>query len=268
MLNFQKFSLYSFSVLFFKKSGTDRILLGNVRINKMKLGIMQPYFFPYIGYFQLIKAIHRFIAYDDVTYIKGGWINRNRMLANGKPLLFSVPLSGASPNKLIRDVHIDKVSYNAWCRNFFKTLEQYYHQAPEYENVLPIIKDVLACNAQTISVLAIHSIKAICAYLGITTEIVETATNYNNSHLKAEDRIIDICRQESAQIYVNAAGGRELYFYDNFKENGIYLKFLRSQDISYKQGKNPFVPWLSIIDVIMFNTPETVHELLDQYELV
>lgn len=234
----------------------------------MKLGIMQPYFFPYIGYFQLINAVDRFIVYDDVTFIKQGWINRNRILTNGSPLLFSVPLRGASSNKFIRDVHIDNVAYVGWCKKFLKTLEQNYRKTPQYENVLSIIKHVLACNAQPISVLALHTIKATCAYLGITTIIVDTAINYNNSHLKAEDRIIDICRQESAQIYVNAAGGRELYSYDNFKSNGIELKFLKSRDISYKQLGNPFVPWLSIIDVLMFNTPETIHEFLDQYELV
>lgn len=234
----------------------------------MKIGIMQPYFFPYIGYFQLISAVDRFIAYDDVTFIKQGWINRNRILANGTSSLFSVPLSGAGSHALIRDVIINKALYADWCKKFYKTLAQYYRKAPQYDNVLPMIKVVLDSEPQLISTYALQSIKAVCAYLAINTEIVETATNYQNSHLKAEDRVIDICRQECTQIYVNAAGGRELYSHDNFKRNGIELKFLKSRDISYKQLGYPFVPWLSIIDVLMFNTPETVHELVNQYDLV
>ena len=234
----------------------------------MKVGIMQPYFFPYIGYFQLISAVDRFIAYDDVTFIKQGWINRNRILANGEQLLFSVPLSGASSNKLIRDVYIDNALYAGWCRKFLKTLKQYYSNAPQYEKVLPMIKSVLASESQLVSTFALQSIKAVCVYLTITTEIVDTAINYNNSHLKAEDRVIDICRQEGARVYVNAAGGRELYSHVDFEKNGIELKFLKSKDISYEQSGCSFVPWLSIIDVLMFNTAFAARALVDQYELV
>jgi hypothetical protein len=234
----------------------------------VKVGIMQPYFFPYIGYFQLISVVDKFIAYDDVTFIKQGWINRNRMLANGSPLLFSVPLSGAGSHTLIRDVSINKALYAGWRKKFYKTLEQYYRKAPQYETVLPLIRDVLDSEPQLISIFALYSIKAVCAYLAIKTEIVETAINYNNSNLKAEDRVIDICRQEGAQSYVNAAGGRELYSHYNFERNGIDLKFLRSRDISYKQLGYPFVAWLSIIDVLMFNTPESVYQFVNQYDLV
>lgn len=234
----------------------------------MKIGIMQPYFFPYIGYFQLIKAVDRFIVYDDVTFIKQGWINRNRLLANGSSLLFSVPLSGASSYAFIRDVRIKCELYDGWRKKFCKTLEQCYRKAPQYENVLPIIKDVIGSKPRMISNLAVRSIKMVSDYLGITTEIVETAINYNNSQLKAEDRVIDICRQEGAQIYVNVAGGRKLYSHDNFKRNGINLKFLDTKDISYQQLEHPFVPSLSIIDVLMFNTAESVIEFVNQYELV
>jgi hypothetical protein len=234
----------------------------------MKIGIMQPYLFPYIGYFQLIKAVDRFIAYDDVTFIKQGWINRNRILANGKPLFFSVPLRNASSNKLIRDVHIDNTSYAGWRKKYFKTLEQYYSKAPQYKNVLPIIMDVFNGEPEMISALAVRSIKAFCVSLDIKTEILETATHYQNNHLAAEDRVIDICKQEGAPTYVNASGGQELYSYDNFRRNGIELKFLKSGNIFYKQLNCSFVPWLSIIDVLMFNAPEMVQQFINQYVLV
>ena len=229
---------------------------------------MQPYLFPYIGYFQLIKAVDRFISYDDVTFIKQGWINRNRILVNGEPLFFSIPLSGAGSHALIRETRINSTLYTVWLTKFFKTLEQYYRKATGTEQVLSLIKGVLIGEPQLISVVAVHSIKVICAYVGITTEIIDTSTNYANSFLKAEDRVIDICRQEKAQVYVNALGGQELYSRENFKRNGIELKFLKSKDVSYKQFEKSFVPSLSIIDVLMFNTPETVHQLVQQYELV
>ena len=233
----------------------------------MKVGIMQPYVFPYIGYFQLISAVDRFIAYDDVTFIKQGWINRNRILANGSSLLFSVPLSGAGSYTLIRDVNINKALYSGWRKKFCKTLEQYYRKAPQYQKVLPMIDIVLAAVPQQVSAFALHSIKVVCAYLAITTEIVETAVNYNNSHLKAEDRVIDICRQEGAKTYINAVGGQELYSHDHFAANGIELKFLKSREISYKQHEHPFVPWLSIIDVLMFNSVDETRNMLYDFEL-
>jgi len=233
----------------------------------VKIAIMQPYLFPYIGYFQLIHAVDRFIVYDDVTFIKQGWINRNRILVNGEPLLFSVPLSGASSNKLIRDIQINNAPYIVWRKKFFKTLEQNYRKAPQYEKILSIMKDVFGDEPQLISILAIRSIKVTCAYLDITTGILETAINYSNSHLKAEDRVIDICCKEHAQTYVNAAGGRELYNKDNFKRNGIDLYFLKSKYISYKQLEYPFIPWLSIIDVMMFNSKETIKTFLLQFIL-
>lgn len=232
------------------------------------IALMQPYFFPYIGYFQLICAADRFIAYDDVTYIKQGWINRNRILANGAPLLFSVPLSGAGSHKLIREVSINSGLYAVWRNKFFKTLEQYYSKSPQYEQVMPVISKVLAGEPHQISSLAIHSIKSVCAYLAISTEIVETASHYGNAHLKAEERVIDICRQESAGVYVNPVGGQELYSRENFSKDGIDLRFLKSGEISYKQFQSPFAPWLSIIDVLMFNKPETTRQFLNSYELV
>ena len=234
----------------------------------MRIAIMQPYIFPYIVYFQLIMAVNRFIVYDDVTFIKQGWINRNRILAKDAPLFFTIPLSGVSSYKIIRDVSINKALYAGWRNKFFKTLDQYYRKAPHYKQVLPIIKDVFYDEPRQISVLAIRSIKAVCSYLAISTELVETAINYRNSHLKAEDRVIDICCQENAQVYVNVAGGKKLYSHENFRKNGIELKFLKSGDICYKQFEYPFVPWLSIIDVMMFNSPETIHQIVNQYELV
>jgi hypothetical protein len=234
----------------------------------MRLAIMQPYFFPYLGYFQLINAVDKFIVYDDVSFIKQGWINRNRILANGVPLMFSVPLSGVSSHTSIRETLINTPVYAVWRKKFFKTLEQYYRKLPHYEQVLSIISDVLAGEHMQISALATHSIKAVCAHLSISTEIVETASHYGNAHLKAEERVVDICQLENARVYVNSVGGQELYSHETFRGNGIDLKFLKPNKIKYKQFHYPFVPWLSIIDVLMFNSTETLQQMISQYELV
>lgn len=229
---------------------------------------MQPYLFPYIGYFQLINAVDKFIIYDDVTFIKQGWINRNRILTEGSALLFSIPLSEASPYKLIRDISIDELLYDKWKKKFYKTLDQYYKKAPYYEKVLPIIKIVLESNNQLISAVALCSIKAVCEYLAIETEIAETVDKYSNNYLKGEDRIIDICRQEAAKVYINAEGGRSLYSRNTFKENKIELRFIKSNNIVYKQFDSPFVPFLSIIDIMMFNSSEAIRRMLNDYELL
>ena len=234
----------------------------------MKIAIMQPYFFPYIGYFQLINAVDKFIIYDDVTFIKQGWINRNSILADGSALLFSIPLNGASSYKLIRDISINELLYDKWKKKFYKTLDQYYKKAPYYEKVLSIIKIALESKHQLISAVALCSIKAVCEYLAIETEIAETVDKYSNNYLKGEDRIIDICRQEAATVYINAEGGSLLYSRNTFKENGIELSFIKSNNIVYKQFDNSFVPWLSIIDVMMFNHKSIIQHMLRSCNLL
>lgn len=229
---------------------------------RMKLGIMQPYFFPYQGYFSMINHVDRFICYDDVTFIKQGWINRNRILVNGKPQMFTVPLHNVSSNVLIRRTAIDIARYNVFKRKFLKTLEQNYSKAPFFDNVIAIIIRVLGKACYYISELAVNSIIAVCDYLSINTNIVKSAVGYDNRELRAENRVIDICKKEGATEYINADGGRSLYNRDHFKQYGIDLKFLKSKKIEYDQHGGEFVPWLSILDVLMFNSIEDVNRIL------
>jgi hypothetical protein len=232
-------------------------------VGNMKLGIMQPYIFPYIGYFQLIKAVDKFVCYDDVTFIKQGWINRNRILMNGQPFLFSVPLCDVSSYTLIRDIKINERYYPIWRKKFYKTLEQNYKKADYFEPTFDVVKRVFDEPHDRISMLASSSIQEVCKYLSINTYIQKTSIYYGNNDLKAEGRIIDICKQESASTYINVAGGTSLYSRDNFKENGIVLQFIKYGDIKYQQFKNSFCPWLSIIDVMMFNSVERIQEMLN-----
>jgi WbqC-like protein family len=232
----------------------------------MKIGIMQPYIFPYIGYFQLINAVDKFVIYDDVNFINKGWINRNRILNNGKDSLFSIPLKEASQNKLINEIDVNWDS--AWKSKFLKTIEQSYKKAPFYQEVLTLLEQTLQIDNEPISKAIENNLRLICHYLNIHTEIVSSSSIYQNTHLKAQERILDICLQEKATQYINPIGGLELYDKDFFKAKNIKMNFIQSNPIEYKQYKNEFVPWLSMVDVLMFNSKEQIKEFLDNYELV
>lgn len=228
----------------------------------MKLGIMQPYFFPYQGYFSLINSVDKFVCYDDVTFIKQGWINRNSILMNGSPHMFTVPLQNVSSNTLIRRTVIDIARYDIFKRKFVRTLEQNYSKAPFFDKTIELVGYVFSKGYYYISELAVSSLIAVCDYLGTPTIIVKSATGYDNRELRAENRVIDICKKEGATEYINPIGGQSLYSKSHFKEYGIDLKFLKAKKIEYDQFGGEFMPWLSILDVLMFNSIEDVNKIL------
>ncbi len=230
------------------------------------LGIMQPYIFPYIGYFQLINAVDTFVVYDDVAFINKGWINRNNILVGGKASMFTIPLVGASQNRLIREIEIDNLPN--WSKKFLKTIEQSYKKAPFYQEGFAIVEQVFKCPASNIAELTTASLKETCKYLKINTKIVESSTIYNNQDLKAQGRILDICLQENAAHYINPIGGMAIYDKQLFADNKILLNFIKSKPIQYKQLNQDFVPWLSMIDVLMFCSVDEIHEHLNKFELV
>lgn len=232
----------------------------------MTLAIMQPYLFPYVGYFQLINAVDKFVIYDDVAFINKGWINRNNILSNGKASLFTLPLVGASQNKLINEIEIENLSASG--KKFLKTLEQNYKKAPHYQLVIGVVEKIVQSENTNIADLIYLSLQEICTYLKIDTELVRTSTIYQNQHLKAQERILDICLQEKANHYINPIGGQELYDKTLFAENGIKLNFIQSKRSEYQQFKNEFVPWLSIIDLMMFCSVDEIKQNLTMFELV
>jgi hypothetical protein len=229
-------------------------------MNGKCLGIMQPYLFPYIGYFQLINAVDKFILYDDVNFITRGWINRNKILIDGKAYLFTIPLSGASQNKLINEINL--VEDGKWKLKFFKTIEINYKKAPFFETVSPLIHEIIESPFQKIAELIVYSLKLINEYLGIKTLIVSSSV-YKNIQLKGQTRILDICRRENADKYINLIGGMELYSQEAFKENNIELSFIKPLSFQYNQFNMEFVPWLSIIDILMFNSVVTIIDILN-----
>ena len=234
----------------------------------MKLAIMQPYFMPYIGYFQLINTVDKFIFYDDVTFIKQGWINRNQILISNQAKLFSVPLSNASSHTLIKDVLISDLRYEKWKKSFLSTLMFNYKKSKYYDVVKVLIERILLTPPKTISELAIKSVIEISNYLDLNTEFDVSSKNYDNNHLSGQHRVIDICQKENANTYINPIGGIDLYSKDVFSKEDIELMFINAHKTIYKQFSSEFVPFLSIIDVLMFNDKKRVLEMLNDFELV
>ena len=231
---------------------------------------MQPYLFPYIGYFQLLAAVDLFVVYDDVHYIKKGWINRNRILLHGAAHTFTLPCQHVSQHKLIKDIAVDWSGKEV--RKLRATLETAYRKAPFFAEVHPLVQSVLAGSGPaTIAEVALQSIRAVCAYLSIPTAItISSRRNYGNMHLSKGARLVDIVRQEGGDHYLNAAGGEHLYTKEFFAAHNIALHFIKPLLTQYPQAApaGEFVPWLSIIDVLMHNEKEKVRTFLQAYELL
>ncbi len=229
---------------------------------------MQPYFMPYIGYFQLIKMVDKFIFYDDVTFIKQGWINRNQILINNQAKMFSVPLTNASSNILIKDVLISESAYEKWKKSFLNSIFFSYKKAKNYNQVLNLIESILEEKPKTISDLAIKSIIKVAQYLDLDTEFQISSETYLNTQLSGQDRVLDICKNENALTYVNPVGGMELYSKNTFKAKNIDLFFIKANKFVYKQFSDEFIPFLSIIDVLMFNDIDEINQQLDDFCLI
>lgn len=230
------------------------------------LAIMQPYFLPYIGYFQLLAAVDKFVVLDDVNFINRGWINRNRLLLNGVAHLFTIPLRGASQNKLICEIEL--VNERDWRKKTMRTIKQAYSKAPFYHQVSPLFENLIFYPSSRLDAFLLNSICEIARYLSLNVDIVSSSRCYQNSSLKGQKRILDICQREQASIYINPIGGLELYDRAIFSQEGVSVNFLCPRSVIYSQGRKEYVPGLSILDVLMFNSPTTVRQLLSERDLV
>ena len=233
----------------------------------MKIAIMQPYFFPYIGYFQLINCVDEFIVYDDIKFTKKGWINRNRILVNNRPFTITLPLKKDSDSKMIferclSDSFISDRDY------LLRLIKENYRHAPYYKEVYQLIETCLNFNDHNLFPFIFNTIRAIVNYLEIDTTIFISSNVGDTNKLKCENRVIEICKIKNVNIYVNPIGGIELYNKNDFARHGIDLYYLKTKEIAYKQFNNEFIPNLSIIDVMMFNSKEEIHKMLNEYELL
>ena len=238
----------------------------------MKIAIMQPYLFPYIGYFQLIRAADAFGIGDDVQYIEGGWINRNRIIVNGQEYLFSFPV--------VKDYHTKPIKERFFHNNFqhqkkklLKALEYNYTKAPFNKDTINIIKKVFDCTETNVSKFIENHLRVVCNYLNIDTPFIrsERWDVEDNVGKTVEQRAVKKLGQLKTQgfdHFINPIGGAELYSKEYFKKNGFKLSYLKTIETAYKQFGLDFIPNLSIIDVMMFNSPKEISIMLNNYELI
>lgn len=230
------------------------------------IAIMQPYFFPYIGYWQLIHAVDRFVIYDDVNYIKGGWINRNRLLINGVPAYITAPLQQASPYKHICDTALKPSSI--WRDKLVKMIEITYRRRPYFSEVFPIIQSLIRYEANNLSDYLVYQLQTLATFMGIKTEYVATSRCYENDYLSGQARVLNICKREQASTYINPQGGQALYDAETFRNEGIDLNFIVMRPLPYKQRNIEFIPYLSIIDALMEIGPFDIKHHLNTFDLI
>lgn len=225
--------------------------------------IMQPYFFPYIGYYQLAYEAEKFVFLDDVNFIKKGYINRNAILLQGRRHDFSVPVTKISQNR-----HINDHNYTGNFSQFLSLIEQVYKKSPFFADVFPIVQSVALNPDQNVARKNANSIACVFSYLGIERDFIFSSDMDLNVEYKSQDRILALCQKVGINCYRNAIGGQALYDKKIFAEKSIDLKFIETKIQSYQQVSANFVPYLSIIDVLMHCDKRAVSHLLTEYSLV
>lgn len=232
-----------------------------------KIAVMQPYFLPYLGYFQLIKAVNIFVVYDNIKYTKKGWINRNRILLDGRDILFTIPLAGSSDFLPVNEKHIAG-DYDNQKIKMLARIQQAYRKAPYFKDIFPIVERIFNYNSRNLFDFIFYSIQAILDLLSIKTSLVVSSTLLIDHQYKGVDKVIAICNSLQADTYINPIGGICLYTGKEFKDSGIDLYFHHMDVVPYKQAAGTFISHLSIIDVLMYNSLEQVNTMLGQYTLI
>lgn len=230
------------------------------------IAVMQPYLFPYLGYFQLIAAADVFVLGDDLHYVRSGWVNRNRILQNDAARLISFPLKKDRFQLPINQRQLcDTFSDEA--ERLIRLLTECYHEAPYFAQVMPLVERLIRFPQQNIALYAEHAIREMCAYLHIVTPIMRSSDLLLGNPVDKQERIIRIAHTFEATTFVTPEGGSVVYDRDHFARNGLLVRFFRMDPVEYRQFKQPFVGNLSIIDVLMFNCVEQVQQMLTRYQL-
>lgn len=235
----------------------------------MKIALMQPYFFPYIGYFQLIKSVDEFIIFDNAQYIRRSWMNRNRILNEHKESAFiNVPVIKAPRETKIKDIQINNDI--SWQEKMMANQLSYYKNAPNYPFVMKFVEECLTIEENSLCVLNTKLLMKICSLLDIRTEISILSKKFSeiDTASAADEWGVKTSIASNASTYINAIGGMEFYNQQKYLEKGIEIKFLNSKIPTYTQFEKNFVPGLSIIDILMFNDLASISRMLDNYELV
>lgn len=234
----------------------------------MRVALMQPYFFPYLGYFQLIHAVDEFVIFDQAQYIRRGWINRNRILnAQKESIYIHIPVEKAPRETKIKHILINHSSN--WKENIFYQLH-YYHKAPNYAFVMDFLDECFDSGMTSISELNTILLKKVCELLAIDTKITVLSKEFPmiTEATEADEWGIQVAKALKATTYINAIGGIDFYNEQKYCANNLAIQFIQPNLKSYKQYNHIFIPGLSIIDVLMFNDLNEIKMMLDSYELI
>lgn len=224
----------------------------------------QPYFLPYIGFWQLVNAADLFLIGDNYNFIKRGWIQRNRILVNGKPIFLGLEVKHITSFRKINETEF--IDFDVAQK--LNTVYRAYRKAPQFDAGYNLVKTILDNPERNVAEFLFQSIKDVCRFLGIDTKFIRSSEIPGNDSYKREYRIYDFCHRLGGDTYLNAVGGQDLYHFDDFEKHGITLKFIHPNIRPYKQFYNEFVPGLSILDVIMFNSLETIKEMLNDFSVI
>ena len=234
-------------------------------MNMKSIGIMQPYFMPYIGYFQLIEAVDEFIIYDNIQYTKKGWINRNRILVNGTDKYITLPLKKDSD---FLDVRERCLADSFEPQKMLRQIETAYHKAPYFRQTFELLEPIIRYSNRNLFEYIYHSVVSVCNYLGIDTPIVISFHLSYDNDLKAQEKVLAICKERKSDRYINAIGGMKLYHPEKFAKEKIELCFIQTMCREYSQMNCEFIPDLSIVDVCMFNSREKIQSMLKEYRII
>lgn len=232
----------------------------------MIVALMQPYFFPYIGYFSLMAAADVFIAYDNVQYTRPGWINRNRILRDGAPDWWTAVVADA-PHTL----DINQRHYRDWPaqrRRLIDLVAQRYRRAPHHVSGLALIEQALPADEDNVARCNTRLLSTLAGALGLGCRIERASDLPHDVKARGVDRVLSICAARGASTYVNSPGGMALYRTADFASRGVALRFVQPEPEPYPQASQPFVPWLSIVDALMHLPLPDVATRVRQYRLV
>jgi WbqC-like protein len=233
----------------------------------MKLGIMQPYFFPYIGYFQLMNLVDEFIIYDNIEYTKKGWINRNRILSNGVDEYISLPLKKDSDYLNVNE----RFLADSWDTHKIKLLnkiKESYKKAPYFDSTFTLVEKIIKYEEPNLFKFLYHSLNQLSNHLNIDSKLTISSSIQIDHNLKSQNKVLEICKKKNISNYINPIGGINLYQKEVFNKENIHLKFIETNNIEYPQFNNEFLPNLSIIDILMFNSDEKITDFLNYYYLI
>lgn len=231
----------------------------------MILGIMQPYFFPYLGYFDLINCSDQWVVFDTAQYIRHGWVNRNRILHPKESWQYII----VPTKKSSREEKISNILINAetdWKRKILGQLQHYKKTARYFKETIGLVEECISIAETNLSRLNTAILAKVCAHLGIpfNFEFFSEMALELGPVDGPGDWALRISQALGASEYVNPPGGRQIFDPQKFQELGIKLTIREIPPLEYSCRKYEFIPGLSIIDVLMWNSPEQIKDFLDR----